>query len=876
MSPKKRPRQEAEREGPAKRSQHSHHGNQQTTKEIANGKNEDAYGRVEYCDLEDSDESMEEAPPSSETICYGALFDAKIKSCFIDRPASSVLPWSRFQFFPVAMRENRYFLINTAGGIENNFAELDAITASYLQAVKRFQDTSLTAVIHSASMDKIPGKRTKKATIIDATINILGPGGLAEAVGDALADTSAYLQHPLFLEEGVQYLNPHYFYFDGRMTDLRHLIGPRQEDSRCSRISQGIESALESSGNDASITISGKHDVDHIVESLLADTHLKSHQTKGVQFILSREDPGFCHKMNCDIVNLMDKSLLPHLSPCLGGVLADAMGLGKTLTMLSAIACYKSIANEPINPNACGLTTSEFTNSTLVVLPSKQVLDVWDSEIKRHFQPHILEVGNFYGLGRAKTTEALTKYDIVLTTYHTLAADWKGRRVLQTIKWLRVTLDEAHCIRNENTEVFKAAESLFAERRWCLTGTPIQNSMHDFRSLMKFLHHAPLMSSKLFEKHIMDPIRNGSEDQNQFRNLRLLLHTICLRRSEVCLNLPPSVTESVSVVQTEQESAEYQRILENCQKEFDMQVCSNQKQNKSLILFSTIMKLRRLCNHGTLPQGAPSQKPLISLKRRPKPKAVLQTVGNEFCDFCYITEGNMETFDGIDGCPMCGTLFNSSASPAQDCEMQLPFQDSSAFIPLSRTSTASPISNTASMAETVGHSSKLAAVVQNLEISCSNFNSKSVVFSSWRLTLDTLDKMLLERGITSLKIDGRVKPADRTAILSKFREDPGASVLLMTIDSGAVGLTLTNANRVHLIEPHWNPAMEAQAIARVLRMGQKQTVTIVKYITEKTVEQNIVKLQEKKSRIAKISLDRTSDVDARGLLDDLKFVLDTT
>ncbi|KAK7424245.1 hypothetical protein QQX98_000513 [Neonectria punicea] len=64
--------------------------------------------------------------------------------------------------------------------------------------------------------------------------------------------------------------------------------------------------------------------------------------------------------------------------------------------------------------------------------------------------------------------------------------------------------------------------------------------------------------------------------------------------------------------------------------------------------------------------------------------------------------------------------------------------------------------------------------------------------------------------------------------------------------------------------------MEEQAIARVLRMGQSQTVTIVKYITEKIVEKNIVKLQEKKSRIAKISLDST-DGDATGLLDDLKF-----
>lgn len=60
----------------------------------------------------------------------------------------------------------------------------------------------------------------------------------------------------------------------------------------------------------------------------------------------------------------------------------------------------------------------------------------------RHFRPQTLEVGRFHGDGRAKTPNALLSYDIVLTTYHTLAADWKGKKILQKIAWFRVTLDE--------------------------------------------------------------------------------------------------------------------------------------------------------------------------------------------------------------------------------------------------------------------------------------------------------------------------------------------------------------------------------------------------------------------------------------------------
>ncbi|OCL09465.1 DNA repair protein rad5 [Glonium stellatum] len=97
----------------------------------------------------------------------------------------------------------------------------------------------------------------------------------------------------------------------------------------------------------------------------------------------------------------------------------------------------------------------------------------------------------------------------------------------------------------------------------------------------------------------------------------------------------------------------------------------------------------------------------------------------------------------------------------------------------------------------------------------------------------------------------------------------------MSVETGAVGLTLTVANHVHIVEPQWNPSVEEQAIARALRMGQTRTVTVIKYVTEKTVEQNILMLQKKKSRLAKFSLDGGTDDNATGKLDDLKFVLDT-
>lgn len=340
------------------------------------------------------------------------MFETKAKAGFINPASVSALPWSRFNTFQVAPCGNSYCLTELAEGIEHSFAELDVITTSHLRALSIFEGISFSAVINSASLEKIPRKKTKKTTIIDVTINILGPEVQAEGVGERLADASAYLQHPVLLQAGIRYLNPHYFYLDGIMSDLNHLVGPIQEDARSTRVSQGIENVLQSLGSAMTITNCEEYNVENMTNNFLAATKLKryiefyvmvhgnhelsfpncSHQIEGIRFVLSREDSGFCHSMNRDLLNLIDprcaayghaifmvanlfyRSLTRHLSPCFGGIIADVMGLGKTLTMLCAIACAKLTTNLRLDRNGAEPTSPLLTNATLVVLPSKRRL----------------------------------------------------------------------------------------------------------------------------------------------------------------------------------------------------------------------------------------------------------------------------------------------------------------------------------------------------------------------------------------------------------------------------------------------------------------------------------------------------------------------
>lgn len=120
---------------------------------------------------------------------------------------------------------------------------LDEDTGSILAYVKKkVPQISFSALI---SVNVLSGKRTKsKKSRIQATINVYGPRYLMDEVDQALSQISSYLQHPVFLEPGVPYVNPQFFYPSAEKTDLRHLVGPRFEDAT-SGTSRVVDEAME-------------------------------------------------------------------------------------------------------------------------------------------------------------------------------------------------------------------------------------------------------------------------------------------------------------------------------------------------------------------------------------------------------------------------------------------------------------------------------------------------------------------------------------------------------------------------------------------------------------------------------------------------------
>jgi SNF2 family DNA or RNA helicase len=125
---------------------------------------------------------------------------------------------------------------------------------------------------------------------------------------------------------------------------------------------------------------------------------------------------------------------------------------------------------------------------------------------------------------------------------------------------------------------------------------------------------------------------------------------------------------------------------------------------------------------------------------------------------------------------------------------------------------------------------------------------KALVFSQFTSFLAILRPHLDARGAVYEYLDGATR--DRQERVDRFQRDEGCQLFLISLKAGGVGLNLTAADYVFLLDPWWNPAVEAQAIDRAHRFGQERPVFAYRLISRDTVEEKILRLQEKKRDLA--------------------------
>ena len=149
-------------------------------------------------------------------------------------------------------------------------------------------------------------------------------------------------------------------------------------------------------------------------------------------------------------------------------------------------------------------------------------------------------------------------------------------------------------------------------------------------------------------------------------------------------------------------------------------------------------------------------------------------------------------------------------------------------------------------------SAKLALLVDRLETAAAD-GHKALVFSQWTSLLDLVEPRLREAGIDFVRLDGTTQ--QRGDVVARFQADDGPPVFLISLRAGGVGLNLTAADHVFLLDPWWNPAVEDQAADRAHRIGQERPVLVHRLVAQDTVEERILALQESKRAIAAAALD---------------------
>ncbi|XP_017297431.1 helicase-like transcription factor isoform X2 [Kryptolebias marmoratus] len=524
--------------------------------------------------------------------------------------------------------------------------------------------------------------------------------------------------------------------------------------------------------------------------------------------------------------------------------------------------------------------------ATLIICPLS-VLSNWLDQFEQHVHSNVkLNVYLYYGSERNRSKKFLSSQDVVITTYNVLSADLGNKSPLHGIKWLRVVLDEGHIIRNPNTQMSKAVLELKAQRRWILSGTPIQNSMKDLWMLLAFLRLKPFNVREWWNRVIQRPVMQG--DRDGLQNLQNLVRCITLRRtksSEInglrLVSLPEKTVSVEQVDLSQQEREEYELARNEGRRTIGRYVAEGSVLRNYADVLVILMRLRQHCCHpdllpnissdlGTVTTPAELRERLID-----KLRFVLASGSDEECSVCLdsihlpvITHCAhvycrpciaqvISTEPEKARCPLCRSEIKTSELvefPAEEME-----DDKTTSSDRWRTS------------------SKVEALMGNLlRLRSEDSNIKSLVVSQFTRFLTILETPLREHGFSFVRLDGSMNQKKRTQIIQDFQSSAagGPSIMLLSLKAGGVGLNLTAASHVFLMDPAWNPATEEQCIDRCHRLGQKRKVVVTKFIVKNSVEENMVKIQRKKQDLVEKAFGSANTDRKTSRIDDIRVLLE--
>jgi SNF2 family DNA or RNA helicase len=315
---------------------------------------------------------------------------------------------------------------------------------------------SFEAVAHTADLRARMAKVEKQGDIVvHVDINIYGSKARAKAVGEELSTKKVWLQKPDYYKRQYPYENPHLISFPDVEIAVPEVVQEVQVPQAV--IPQPVVNTVQQVVNEVHRGLHRADDLDEEEGDVRLKTPLLDHQRRGLTFMLQREtgnipeefrlwEPALYEGQEMFIHSITKDRSTVRPDEKGGGVLADEMGMGKSLAILALVNRTLDPAREweetHRSEEQSDTGNHKYSHSTLVIVPSALLINSWETEIRTHVRDP-LTVRRYHGQGRERNIDVLASSDVVVTTYNTLAADYAKRSSpLHKICWYRVVLDE--------------------------------------------------------------------------------------------------------------------------------------------------------------------------------------------------------------------------------------------------------------------------------------------------------------------------------------------------------------------------------------------------------------------------------------------------